>query len=47
VFAQLLRARFEVAKRKYGLDGAEHRHDLRTDLFQPPANNKAQLTLGF
>jgi DNA repair photolyase len=47
VFAQLLRARFEVAKRKYGLDDAEHRHDLRTDLFQPPASNKAQMTLGF
>jgi DNA repair photolyase len=47
VFAQLLRARFDVAKRKYGLDDAEHRHDLRTDLFCPPASNLAQMTLGF
>jgi DNA repair photolyase len=47
VFAQLLRARFAVAKRKYGFEDAEHRHELRTDLFRPPASNKAQMTLGF
>ena len=47
VFAQLLRTRFDVAKRKYGLDDAEHRHELRTDLFRPPVVNRAQMTLGF
>jgi DNA repair photolyase len=47
VFAQLLRKRFDVAKRKFGLDDAEHRHELRTDLFRPPATNQAQMTLGF
>jgi DNA repair photolyase len=47
VFAQLLRTRFDVAKRKYGLDAAEHRHELRTDLFRPPVANGAQMTLGF
>jgi DNA repair photolyase len=47
VFAQLLRTRFDIAKRKYGLDDAEHRHELRTDLFRPPAANQAQMTLGF
>ena len=47
VFAQLLRKRFEVAKRRLGLDDAEHRHELRTDLFRPPATNQAQMTLGF
>jgi DNA repair photolyase len=47
VFAQLLRKRFEVAKRKFGLDDAEHRHELRTDLFRPPVTNQGQMTLGF
>jgi DNA repair photolyase len=47
VFAQLLRKRFDVAKRKFGLDDAEHRHELRTDLFRPPVTNQAQMTLGF
>jgi DNA repair photolyase len=47
VFAQLLRTRFDVAKRKFGLEDAEHRHELRTDLFRPPAANQAQMTLGF
>jgi DNA repair photolyase len=46
VFAQLLRKRFEVAKRKCGFD-VEGRHALRTDLFRPPAANEAQMTLGF
>jgi len=47
VFAELLRKRFAVAKRKFGLDEAEGRHELRTDLFRPPAANQAQMTLGF
>jgi DNA repair photolyase len=47
VFAELLRKRFAVAKRKFALDDAENRHELRTDLFRPPAANQGQLTLGF
>jgi DNA repair photolyase len=49
VFAQLLRARFDIAKRRFGLKKAEHRHELRTDLFRPPApaDGQAQMTLGF
>jgi len=49
VFAQLLRKRFEVAKRRLGFEN-EHRNELRTDLFRPPAkpaNNAGQMTLGF
>jgi DNA repair photolyase len=46
VFAQLLRTRFDVAKRKFGLEDGEHRHELRTDLFRPPATSQAQMTLG-
>jgi len=47
VFAQLLRKRFDLAKRKFGLDDAEHRHELCTELFRPPVTNQAQMTLGF
>jgi DNA repair photolyase len=47
VFAQLLRTRFKVAKRKYGFDDAERGHGIRTDLFRPPVANRAQMTLGF
>ncbi|MFL6599892.1 MAG: PA0069 family radical SAM protein [Steroidobacteraceae bacterium] len=47
VFAQLLRKRFDVAKRKFGLDNAANRHELRTDLFRPPAVDGPQMTLGF
>ena len=46
VFAQLLRTRFEIARRRFGLEDAEQRHELRTDLFRPPAVNQAQMTLG-
>ncbi|HEX3836691.1 MAG TPA: PA0069 family radical SAM protein [Steroidobacteraceae bacterium] len=49
VFAQLLRKRFDIARRRFGLDDAEHRHELRTDLFRPPApaDGQPQMTLGF
>jgi DNA repair photolyase len=47
VFAQLLRKRFDVAKRKFGFADSEHRQELRTDLFRPPAINEGQMTLGF
>jgi hypothetical protein len=46
-YAELLRTRFELARRKLGLDDAEARHELCTSLFRPPAANQAQLTLGF
>ena len=47
VFAQLLRTRFDLARRRLGFEDAEHRYELRTDLFRPPAANPGQLTLGF
>jgi DNA repair photolyase len=47
VFAQLLRKRFEIAKRKFSLDDVGNRHELRTDLFRPPTTQQPQLTLGF
>jgi len=45
-YAELLRARFEVAQRKLGFADAGGRHDLRTDLFRGPSA-VSQLTLGF
>jgi DNA repair photolyase len=47
VFAELLRKRFQVAKRRLGFDAPDERFELRTDLFRPPAVNRAQMTLGF
>src|ERR1700691_3184042 len=46
-YAELLRTRFELARRKCGFDTAEDRYDLATDLFRPPADDHPQLTLGF
>jgi hypothetical protein len=46
-FAELLRTRFELARRKCGFEDAHERHALDTTLFRPPAANQAQLTLGF
>jgi DNA repair photolyase len=46
-YAQLLRTRFELARRKLGMQDAEGRHELNTALFRPPLANKAQLSLGF
>ena len=46
-YAQLLRTRFELARRKLGMEDAEGRHELNTSLFRPPAANQAQLSLGF
>jgi DNA repair photolyase len=45
-YAELLRARFEVAQRKLGFADGRGRHDLRTDLFRGPSA-VSQLTLGF
>jgi DNA repair photolyase len=47
VFAELLRKRFDIAKRKSGLEDSAGRHELRTDLFRPPAADGAQMALGF
>ena len=47
MFAELLKKRFQVAKPKLGQDCADERFELRTDLFRPPAANRAQMTLGF
>jgi DNA repair photolyase len=47
VFAQLVRKRFDLAKRKFGLDDAGQRYELRTDLFRPPTADHGQMTLGF
>jgi DNA repair photolyase len=46
-YAELLRMRFELARRKCGFDDAHGRHELTTDLFRPPARDQSQLTLGF
>lgn len=45
VFAQLLRKRFELAKRRLSIADSEGRHDLRTDLFRPPCRDRNQMTL--
>jgi hypothetical protein len=46
-YAELLRTRFELARRKCGLDTESRRHELSTDLFRPPASDQSQLSLGF
>jgi DNA repair photolyase len=45
-YALLLRARFELAKRKLGLPPAAERYDLDTSKFRPPGAAGPQLTLG-
>jgi DNA repair photolyase len=46
-YAELLRTRFELARRKCGFDDAHERHELATEFFRPPAADQSQLTLGF
>jgi DNA repair photolyase len=46
-YAELLRTRFELARRKLGFESASDRHDLNTGSFRPPAPDESQLTLGF
>jgi DNA repair photolyase len=46
-YAELLRTRFELAGRRCGFDASEERYELPTDLFRPPGEAKAQLSLGF
>jgi DNA repair photolyase len=44
-YAELLRTRFDLAKRKLGFAGAEERYELNTQLFRPPKPNTPQLSL--
>src|SRR5450432_1056099 len=46
-YAELLRTRFELARRRCGFDDAHDRHQLTTEFFRPPAADQSQLTLGF
>jgi DNA repair photolyase len=46
-YAELLKTRFELAKRKCGFASAEERYELATDIFRRPAPDEAQLSLGF
>jgi DNA repair photolyase len=46
-YADLLRTRFELAKRKLGYASAEERYELDTTLFRRPAPDTPQLSLGF
>jgi len=47
VYADLLRTRFELARRKCGFAVGWDRYELSTELFRPPARDQSQLTLGF
>jgi DNA repair photolyase len=46
-YAELLRTRFDLAKRKLGFAGADERYELNTGLFKPPRPDTPQLSLGF
>ncbi len=46
-YAELLRTRFDLAKRKLGFSSAGERHDLNTALFRRPMAATPQLSLGF
>jgi DNA repair photolyase len=46
-YAELLRTRFELAKRKLGFAPESERYELTTRLFRPPRPDTPQLTLGF
>jgi DNA repair photolyase len=45
-YAELLRARFDLAKRKLGYADAEERYELDTSKFRPPRPDSPQLSLG-
>src|SRR5580698_1632504 len=45
-YAELLRARFDLAKRKQGLGDADERYALDTSLFRAPQPDSPQLSLG-
>jgi len=44
-YAELLRTRFDLAKRKLAFAGAEERYELNTHLFKPPRLDTPQLSL--
>jgi DNA repair photolyase len=44
-YAELLRTRFDLAKRRLGFAGAEERYELDTSLFRPPIKATPQLSL--
>jgi len=44
-YAELLRARFDLAKRKLGLQSTDERYDLDTSKFRPPGPGGPQLAL--
>jgi DNA repair photolyase len=46
-YAELLRTRFELAKRKLGYAAAAERYELNTKLFKAPKPDTPQLELGF
>jgi DNA repair photolyase len=46
-YADLLRTRFDLARRKCGFERDDERHALATGLFRPPVPDQPQLTLGF
>jgi DNA repair photolyase len=46
-YAELLRTRFHLAKRKLGFAAADERYELNTKLFKPPRPDTPQLDLGF
>ncbi len=46
-YAELLRTRFELAKRKLGFAAADERYELNTKLFKAPKPDTPQLKLGF
>jgi DNA repair photolyase len=46
-YAELLRTRFELARRRCGFSEAEDRYELPTNFFRPPIGADGQLTLGF
>ncbi|WP_088334753.1 PA0069 family radical SAM protein [Sphingomonas mucosissima] len=43
VWADLLRTRFSIARRRHGIDRIGERMQLRTDLFRPPAGPQGEL----
>jgi len=46
-YAELLRTRFELAKRKLGFSPASERYELNTGAFRAPQAETPQMTLGF
>jgi DNA repair photolyase len=46
-YAELLRTRFELARRRCGFDSAHDRHDLNVSSFRPPGPEPPQMTLDF